>query len=146
MIYTELTDKAYEVMKKAHEGQFDKAGVPYIFHPITVASFMEDEDTTVVALLHDVIEDTDYTIEKLRDLGFTEEQLEAIDCMTHRENENYLDYVRRVKNNPIAKAVKYGDLRHNMDLSRIKNHTEKDFNRIKNKYKRALRILNGEEE
>lgn len=146
MIHTELTDRAYEIMKKAHEGQFDKARMPYIYHPIIVASWMEDEDTTVVALLHDVVEDTDYTIEKLREYGFTEQQLEAIDCITHKEDENYFDYVRRVKNNQIAKTVKCGDLRHNMDLSRLDNPTQKDYDRVEKKYKRALRILNGEEE
>ena len=141
MIRTKLTNKAYEIAFEAHKGQFDKAGVPYIFHPVHVANGMTDEDTTVVALLHDVVEDTEYTIEMLREYGFTEEQLKALDCITHRENEDYFDYVRRVKSNEIAKAVKFKDLEHNMDLSRIENPTEKDFNRIERKYKPALKML-----
>lgn len=144
MIHTELTNRAYEIMKKAHEGQLDKAGVPYYFHPTYVAEGMTDEDTTVVALLHDVVEDTEYTIEMLREEGFTEKQLTALDCITHRDSETYFDYVRRVKDNEVAKAVKFKDLEHNMDLSRIKNPTEKDYNRIKNKYEKALKILTEE--
>lgn len=144
MIHTELTDRAYTIMKKAHQGQFDKAGVPYIYHPIFVAEGMTTEDTTVVGLLHDVVEDTDYTIDDLRQYGFTETQLEALDCITHRDNESYREYLYRVRDNEIAKTVKFRDLEHNMDLSRIKNPTKEDYDRIENKYKKALKILKGE--
>lgn len=141
MIYTENTIKAMKLAYEAHLGQVDKAGVPYIFHPIHLAEQMKDEDTTVVALLHDVVEDTKYTLKDLKDMGFTEKQVDAVSFMTHDKSEPYLNYVKRVKMNPIAKAVKIADLKHNSDITRVKNPTSKDYERLEKKYKPAMKIL-----
>lgn len=145
MIYTNLTRKAIMVAYKAHEGQMDRAGLPYILHPIHVAEQMKDEDTCVVALLHDVIEDTDITLEDLREYGFTEAQLEGVRIMTHEEGVEYFDYIRTVKTNPLALAVKLEDLKHNSDETRIIDMTDKDIKRLE-KYKKALKILTDQEE
>lgn len=103
---------------------------------------MKDESTTCVALLHDILEDTDTTAQELRGLGFSKEIVDAIILMTHDKAVPYLDYVRSIKENPIAKAVKISDLTHNSDLSRLDTITDKDIERVE-KYKRALEILKG---
>ena len=102
MIYTELTYKAIKVAFKAHEGQLDKTGLPYILHPIHVAEQMKDEDSCVAAILHDVIEDTDITLEDLRKEGFTEKQLEAVALLTHDLSVDYMDYIIQLSGNPIC--------------------------------------------
>ena len=140
MIYTELTNKAIKIAFEAHSGQLDRSGLPYVLHPIHVAEQMKDEDTCVVALLHDVIEDTDMTLEDLRTYGFTEAQLEGVRLMTRLEDEDYFDYVRNLKDNPIARAVKIEDLKHNSDKARISVMTDDDQKRLE-KYKKALEIL-----
>jgi hypothetical protein len=140
MIYTELTNKAIKIAFEAHAGQLDRSGLPYVLHPIHVAEQMKDEDTCVVALLHDVIEDTDMTLEDLRTYGFTEAQLEGVRLMTRLEDEDYFDYVRNLKDNPIARAVKIEDLKHNSDKARISVMTDDDQKRLE-KYKKALEIL-----
>lgn len=140
MIYTELTNKAIKIAFEAHAGQLDRSGLPYVLHPIHVAEQMKDEDTCVVALLHDVIEDTDITLEDLRTYGFTEAQLEGVRLMTRLEDEDYFDYVRNLKDNPIARAVKIEDLKHNSDKARISVMTDDDQKRLE-KYKKALEIL-----
>lgn len=119
MIYTEETKKAMKLCFEAHKNQLDKSGMPYVFHPFHLAEQMHDEVTTVVALLHDVVEDTDYTLEDLKQMGFSSQVIEAIALMTHEEGVPYLDYVRRIKGNPIAKAVKLADIDHNSDVSRL---------------------------
>ena len=140
MIYTPATKKAIKLMFEAHKDQLDKGGLPYVFHPFHVAEQMTDEDTTVVALLHDVVEDTDYTLDDLRRLGFPETVLAALALLTHDDAEPYLDYVRRVRNNPVARAVKLADLRHNSDLSRLDAPNEAALRR-REKYLEAMRIL-----
>ena len=140
MIYTELTNKAIKIAFEAHAGQLDRSGLPYVLHPLHVAEQMKDEDTCVVALLHDGIEDTDMTLEDLRTYGFTEAQLEGVRLMTRLEDEDYFDYVRNLKDNPIARAVKIEDLKHNSDKARISVMTEDDQKRLE-KYKKALEIL-----
>lgn len=141
MIYTDLTRKAMKIAYEAHKGQVDKAGLPYIYHPIHLAEQMETEDTCVVALLHDVVEDTDVTMDDLMKAGFSDAQLEAIKAMTHDEDVEYLDYVKEVKKNPVATAVKIADIMHNSDITRIENPTEKDLSRYERKYKAAMDIL-----
>lgn len=141
MIYTDLTRKAMKIAYEAHKGQVDKAGLPYIYHPVHLAEQMETEDTCVVALLHDVVEDTDVTMDDLRKAGFTDVQLEAISSMTHEDSVEYMDYVREVKKNPIATAVKIADILHNSDITRIENPTEKDLSRYERKYKAAMDFL-----
>ena len=140
MIYTENTNKALRLAYEAHAGQFDKSGVPYVFHPLHLAEQMDDEDSIVAALLHDVVEDTAYSLADLRAMGFPEKALEAVALLTHDPAEPYLSYVARVKENPIARRVKLADLRHNSDLSRIKKVTERDLERVE-KYAAAIRLL-----
>lgn len=150
MVYTDMTILAMKVAYAAHEGQVDRIGVPYIYHPIHLAEQMDTEDECVAALLHDVVEDTDITLEELRSKGFTDTQLEAVELLTHipspekqaeeEKLEEYLDYVRRLKSNAIARKVKMADLRHNSDSGRKTGDEEADLIRHE-KYKKALDIL-----
>ena len=143
MIYTALTCKAMKLAYDAHHGQLDKNGVPYIFHPYHLAEQMTDEYTTCAALLHDVVEDTDVSLNELEKV-FPAEVTEAVKLLTHDDSVDYLDYVRAIKTDPIAKAVKLADLRHNSDLSRFINEEDRNSNktlmRIK-KYSEAIAIL-----
>lgn len=140
MIYTELTKKAMKVCFQAHKDQVDKSGIPYVFHPVHLAEQMDSEETTIAALLHDVIEDTPYTLQDLREMGFPEPVLTAIRLMTHDDGTPYLTYVSRLKDDPIAKAVKLADLRHNSDTSRLDHIDERALERVK-KYQEAIEIL-----
>ena len=140
MIYTDKTKKAMKLCFEAHKDQVDKSGMPYVFHPFHVAEQMTDEATTIVALLHDVVEDTDYTLEDIAAEGFGKEILEAVALMTHEDDVPYLDYVAKLKENPIARAVKLADLAHNSDLSRIGEIDEETKQRLE-KYKKARAIL-----
>lgn len=142
MIYTDETKKALKLCFEAHKNQVDKSGMPYVFHPFHVAEQMTDEATTIVALLHDVVEDTDYTLEDLAAEGFGEDILEAVALMTHEDDVPYLDYVAKLKDNPIARAVKLADLAHNSDLSRIGEVDDKTRERLE-KYKKAMELLEG---
>lgn len=138
---TPMIQKAYKMAKEAHEGQLDKAGNDYILHPMTVASNVgNSEYAIVVGLLHDVCEDTDVTLEEI-EKEFPIEVYEAVKCMTHEKDVPYMDYIRALKDNEIAKKVKLSDLKHNMDLSRIKNVTQRDLDRLEYKYKPALAFL-----
>ena len=103
MIYTELTKKALKLSFEAHKNQTDKSEIPYVYHPFHVAEQMTTESETVVALLHDVVEDTDYTIEDIREMGFPDEVTDALALMTHDKSVPYMDYVEKIKYNPIAK-------------------------------------------
>ena len=140
MIYTHLTNEAMKIAYAAHHGQVDKGGIPYIFHPYHLAEQMPDEYTTCVALLHDVVEDTDVTIEDLANT-FPQEVLEAVAAMTHPKEEPYLEYVKRVSTNPIARIVKLADLRHNSDQSRMENADETTLAYFREKYRKAFEIL-----
>ena len=142
MIYTDKTKKAMKLCYEAHKDQVDKSGLPYVFHPAHVAEQMTDEATTIVALLHDVVEDTDYTLEDLAAEGFGKEILEAVALMTHEDDVPYLDYVAKLKDNPIARAVKLADLAHNSDLSRIGEIDDETRQRLE-KYKKATTLLEG---
>lgn len=140
MIYTEQTKKALKLCFEAHKEQVDKSGMPYVFHPFHLAEQMQTEETTVVALLHDLVEDTDYTIDDLTSMGFGKTVTDAIALMTHADGVAYMDYVREIKNNPIAKAVKLADLKHNSDLTRLDIVDEKALKR-KEKYSKAIKLL-----
>ena len=143
MIYTYKTRKAMRLCYKAHDGQEDKSGVPYVFHPLHVAEQMDDEDSTIVALLHDVAEDTDYTLEDIEKKKFGAHIIEALRLLTHDKDVPYLDYIRALKDNPITKKVKLADLEHNSDTSRIPwELTVEDLERLE-KYRRAIEILHG---
>ena len=140
MIYTPLTKRALRLCFDAHKEQTDKTGLPYVFHPFHLAEQMTDEMTTICALLHDVIEDTEHTFEDIEKMGFPSEVVEALRLLTHDERVPYMDYVRKISENPIAKAVKIADLRHNSDLSRLDEIDEYAKKRTE-KYKEALSIL-----
>jgi (p)ppGpp synthase/HD superfamily hydrolase len=140
MIYTPMTKKAMRLCFLAHRDQVDKSGIPYVFHPIHLAEQMTDEDTTVVALLHDVVEDTHYTLEDLAAMGFSRQVLDAIGLMTHTDGVPYMDYVAKIKENPIARAVKLADLRHNSDLTRLDTVDDKAKARAQ-KYAQAIALL-----
>lgn len=134
--------KAYELAEKYHAGQIDKLGKPYIDHSLRVMKQSENEDEQIVALLHDIVEDSLVTLEDLRKEGFSEHIIEAIDCITHREGESYDDYLERVITNPIATWVKRYDLRDNMDITRLEKITNKDLDRLE-KYLHAYNELEG---
>lgn len=134
--------RAYETAVAAHRGQVDKSGIDYINHPLAVAAQVEENiSAVIVALLHDVAEDTDLTVEELKKkIPLTAEETQALKLLTHDDTTPYLEYVARLKSNELARAVKVADLRHNSDLSRIKNPSPKDFARVE-KYSAALKIL-----
>lgn len=140
MIYTPLTRKALTLCFDAHKDQTDKSGLPYVFHPFHLAEQMTNEITTVVALLHDVVEDTSYSLSDLLNMGFPQEAVEAIGLMTHEDGVPYLDYVKKIKSNPIARAVKLADLRHNSDLTRLDQVDSPALARVQ-KYAAAIRLL-----
>lgn len=140
MIYTEMTKKALKLSFEAHKNQIDKSGMPYVYHPFHLAEQMIDEDTTIVALLHDVVEDTDYSLDDLSSIGFSDKIIDAISLMTHDKNIPYMDYVAQIAKNLVAKAVKLADLRHNSDLTRLDAVTDKDLKRME-KYKKAIALL-----
>lgn len=142
MIYTPLTNKALAMCFEAHREQRDKSGVPYVFHPFHLAEQMDDESSVCVALLHDVMEDTERTVEDIRALGMGEDVIEALELLTHDPAEPYLDYVARVARNPLAAKVKRADLIHNSDLSRLAEVTERDRERVA-KYAKALEVLDN---
>ena len=140
MLYTPMTKKAMALCYQAHRDQLDKSGLPYVFHPFHLAEQMDSEVAIVTALLHDVVEDTDFTLEQLKDAGFPREVLEALALLTHDPALPYLDYVARIKENPIARQVKLADLRHNRDLSRLDFVTARDLARAE-KYDASIALL-----
>ncbi|MBE6562314.1 MAG: HD domain-containing protein [Ruminococcaceae bacterium] len=140
MIYTEMTKKALKLCFDAHKDQKDKSGMPYVFHPFHLAEQMETEETTIAALLHDVVEDTDFTLEDISEMGFSKNVTDALALLTHDDDTDYMDYVAKIKENPIAKAVKLADLAHNSDLSRLDEVTEKALER-REKYLKAIKLL-----
>lgn len=145
MIYTPLTNKAMKLAYTAHEGQVDKCGQPYIFHPYHLAEQMDDETSTCVALLHDVVEDTDVTLDDLA-REFPPEVVEGVRLMTHDPAVDYFDYVRAIKGHPVAQKVKLADLAHNSDESRFAGMdgvTEELLSRRRQQYARARDILLG---
>lgn len=138
MIYTVNTRKAMEIAYKAHHGQVDKSGVPYIFHPIHLAEQMATEEECIVALLHDVVEDTEMTFEQL-EKDFSEAVIQALKLVTRDQKEDYMQYVEKI--NPIAKKVKLADLHHNSDITRLEKMTLIDLKRNE-KYEKAIKFLN----
>lgn len=135
-----LVKKALKLCFEAHKEQTDKGGIPYVFHPFHIAETMPNEESVLVALLHDVVEDTDYTLEDLRDEGFPPNVVEAVALLTHDKAVPYLEYIKAIKYNPLARRVKLADLRHNSTLSRIDAADKKAMERIQ-KYAQAMRIL-----
>lgn len=128
--------KAISIATSAHKNQLDKGGKPYIDHPLRVMKPMTTDAARIVAVLHDVIEDSDYILDDLVAVGFSEEIVQAVEALTRQKGEPYKNYLRRIKTNPIAIAVKLADLQDNMDLTRLPTVTEKDIERQK-KYSRS---------
>ena len=139
MINTKLTRKAMIIAYVAHKNQVDKSGVPYIYHPIHVAEQMDTENECIIALLHDVVEDTNVTFKQLEEV-FSKEIIDILKLLTREENIEYDEYIKRIKNNSIACKVKIADLTHNLDKTRLDFVTEVDVKRNE-KYKKALQIL-----
>lgn len=137
-------EKALELALRAHEGQVDKAGKPYILHPMTVASMQDTEDCIITALLHDVVEDSEekgFTIEYIAYHGFSLKVIEALMLLTHDKEVDYFEYIQAIKQNEIAKKVKLADLTHNSDISRLKEVTDEDIHRIRKYAKAKLMLL-----
>ena len=141
MVYTDLVKKALNLAYEGHQGIMDKAGVPYIFHPFSVALMMTTEEETVTALLHDVVEDTEITLQDLRTEGFPDEVVKAVALLTHDEAVPYRDYIVAVSKNEIARKVKLADLTHNLDDDRHTPMTEYLAQKRENVYRPALRFL-----
>lgn len=133
-------ERAIEIAAKAHAGQVDKAGQPYILHPIRVMLRVSGTDSRIAAILHDVVEDSDITIAHLRGEGFSDIVLAAVECLTKRPGESRIEAARRTVTDNIAREVKLADNAENMDLSRISHPTEKDFVRLKD-YQKVREIL-----
>lgn len=142
MIYTDLTKKAMKLAYDAHNGQKDRAGIPYIFHPLHLAEQMDDEIACTVALLHDVVEDTIVSMQQL-EKEFPIEVIEALKLLTHDKSVDYFEYVEKVKSNTTAKKVKIADVMHNSDETRLDSISDNDLKR-REKYQKALKILKDE--
>ncbi|MCD8209088.1 MAG: HD domain-containing protein [Bacteroidales bacterium] len=136
----ELLEKAMKLAGEVHKEQTDKAGKPYIFHLMRVAERCDTDEEKIVALLHDVIEDTELTAQNLLDEGFPPLIVDAVLSLTRNDGEDYMDFVERAALNPIARSVKMHDLEDNMDITRLERLEEKDLARL-NKYLRAYSYL-----
>ena len=130
---------ALQIAKEAHAGQVDKAEKDYILHPMTVASYMDTDVEKTIAYLHDVLEDTSVTVDELRN-HFSNEIVDTVITLTHRKDESYFEYIQRISKSKLAKKVKVADLLHNLDITRIKEPTKQDYERLE-KYKKAILYL-----
>ena len=133
-------EDAISIAAEAHRGQRDKAGAVYLLHPLRLMLRMDSEAAMMAAVLHDVVEDSDWTLERLREGGFPEEVVEAVACLTHREGESYEEFVERLRDNALARRVKIADLEDNMNVLRIGQLGPNDLQRLE-KYHRAWRVL-----
>ncbi len=140
-----LLGKAIAIAAQAHQGQVDKFGAPYILHPIRLMMQMDSEEEKIAAILHDVVEDTDWTLEDLKAAGFIQVVVDAVDALTHRDHETYTAYVKRAKTNAIARKVKLADLEDNMDVKRAPHIGEKEIRRLQ-RYHRHWLMLKQEED
>ena len=140
MLYTRLTKMAMRLCFEVHREQTDKSGLPYVFHPFHLAEQMDDEASVVTALLHDVAEDSPWTLEQIAARGFPPEVMQALRLLTHDDDSDYFSYVRRIRANPLARKVKLADLRHNSDLTRLDTVDAEAVSRVE-KYTAAIRIL-----
>ncbi len=140
MELNKMYNMAFDIASRAHAGQYDKSGRVYVLHPIRVSERCVTLKAKIVALLHDTIEDTDVTVDYLRETGFPDEIVEAVLSVTRREGETYEDYVRRAAMNPIGREVKIADLEDNMNVFRLPEFTDRDAARIR-KYIQAWHYL-----
>lgn len=138
-----LVEKAIEIALKAHAGQKDKAGVPYVLHPLRLMMQMQTDEERMIALLHDVVEDSDVSLDDFRRAGFPKGVIECVDLLTRRPADPYETFIERIKTHPLARRVKMADLRDNLSIDRIPHPTEADFARLE-KYKKAIRFLESE--
>lgn len=140
-----MVERAISIAVQAHYGQRDKSGDLYILHPLRMMMQMDTEEEMITAVLHDVVEDSDWTLAKLQAQGFSDQVIAALDALTKRENEAYDDAIERVALNPLARRVKLADLQDNMRLTRLQQVTKKDLNRLA-KYHRAWKLLSNLED
>jgi (p)ppGpp synthase/HD superfamily hydrolase len=126
-------EDAITLATQAHHGQTDKAGAPYILHPLRLMSQFQTLPEQMAAVLHDVVEDSDHTFEELRALGYPTDVLNALDCLTRRDTESYEEFIDRASKNPVARRVKLADLEDNLNICRLTQVTEKDHERL-NRY------------
>ena len=138
MFYSDLVKKAMKIAFDIHRDQVDKGGYPYIAHPLHLAEQMATEDGTIVALLHDVIEDGDISLDYLKSEGFSDEVIKAIDLLTRKKGQTYSEYILEISKYPLAKSVKIKDLMHNLDESRIPSE---GFFSLRGRYEKALKFL-----
>lgn len=137
MLYSQQIKKAANLSYQAHLGQTDKGGYPYIFHPMHLAEQMNCEDAVIVALLHDVVEDTAITLDDLKAEGFNDQVIETLVLLTHDKSVPYMDYINKIKGNSLARQVKLADLRHNSDPTRLEQ-----VDRVRlDKYRQAIKAL-----
>ena len=134
---------AQAIARKAHAGQTDKAGAPYIEHPAHVAAQVSGDKAKATAWLHDVVEDTPTTLDDLRAAGVDDDVIDAPELLTHDKSVPYLDYVSNLKHNDLARTVKLADLTHNSDLSRLAKVTDADRERVQ-KYRLAIALLRSQ--
>ncbi len=137
---TATLEDAIAIAAQAHKGQMDKAGASYILHPLRLMMQMKSEETMIVAVLHDVVEDSVWTLNALRKKGFSEAVLEAVECLTKRDGESYEDFIERAGKNAIARQVKIADLEDNMNIRRIGEIQPRDLERLE-KYHKSWRLL-----
>lgn len=137
-----MLNKALQIVTQAHANQTDKAGQPYIFHLLRVSEKGRTQTEKICGLLHDLIEDTDWTFEQLQQEGFSDEIIQVLKCVTKQQGENYDDFINRIAQNSIAIKVKLNDLEDNMNITRLSYLTEKDLERL-NKYLKAYHFLKG---
>jgi len=135
-------DMAIALASQAHLGQKDKGGSVYILHPLRVMMQMEYEDAKIVAVLHDVVEDSAFTFDDLKNEGFSDDILDALRCLTKEQGETYENFIERVLTNRLATDVKIADIKDNMDVTRLKTMTEKDLERIKKYHNALMKIEN----
>lgn len=133
---TDLLYKTLEIVLKLFNGKTDKSGMPYIIHLMKVYEGVNEYEEKIVALMHDILEDTNVGIEELKELGYSDELLDMLSCLTKKKGEYYPDYIDRIINSNNIKVlnIKLSDLRHNMDISRIKNPTVNDYERVSKRY------------
>lgn len=141
MLYTPQTKLAMEIAYTAHHGQTDKGGAPYVFHPFHLAEQMDTELEVTAALLHDVVEDTHWTMQALEEAGIHQDVLAVLGLLTHPKGMPYMDYIRRLLPNPTARKIKLADIRHNSDLTRLapEDHAKAEY--FRNKYRDAAALL-----
>ena len=140
MIYTHLTRLAMKIAYDAHKDQTDLSGVPYVFHPYHLAEQMDDEKSTIIALLHDVVEDSRYSFDDLAIFGFDRDIINTLKLLTRDKSETYEDYIKKLASDPYAVKIKTADLIHNSDPTRC-NHNTPKTEKLKQRYKTALKYL-----